>query len=406
MRLALYDQRRLRIDIMKSKRNSTNYTPAVLGRKPGFMGRRESDETMSQGPHLHPVRCRSGEGPFASQLAFMRLILREIAAGVVISDTGGTIMLANRAAREIAQLEPEGRSLDESLAIWGQMFDAEGREIPVEEQPCLTALRGEPTKRKDCRLIQSNGADYNVLWSATPVIVASGQAAGVLATLTDVTAVKRQESKRREQAVTRERARMAADLHDTLCQGLTATVFQLEAAEEAIRHNSKAALRHLQCAREAARSNLSQARRSLWTFSNERYGSDDPARVLAVIARQIMRGTPIALSLSLQPQRQALPPAIASELVRIGQEALTNVVKHSQAKRVHVQLLYKKHVLELRVADDGRGIAAVERPATQRGFGLTGMHARAERLGGTIVVESQPGHGTRLVASLPLPPNA
>ena len=100
----------------------------------------------------------------------------------------------------------------------------------------------------------------------------------------------------------------------------------------------------------------------------------------------------------------ALPPHAALQLLRIAQEALTNVLKHAQATRVQVQLAETDAGLELRVKDDGSGLPA---PGVgHEGHGIGNMRARAERLGGTIDLYSATiataGGGTCIVLRLPL----
>ena len=94
-----------------------------------------------------------------------------------------------------------------------------------------------------------------------------------------------------------------------------------------------------------------------------------------------------------------VPPAVAAELYRIGEEALTNVMRHAGASHVLVNLEVAAATARLVIEDDGAGIDTSE--GVSPGFGLLGMRERAERLGGRLVLESDPGSGTRVEATIP-----
>lgn len=101
-----------------------------------------------------------------------------------------------------------------------------------------------------------------------------------------------------------------------------------------------------------------------------------------------------------------LLPEIEATLYRVAQEALTNVARHAQARRVWITLSYMEDVVVLDVCDDGLGFDAAE-PArglqapAGHGLGLPGMAWRLERVGGSLTIESAPGRGTALSASVP-----
>lgn len=115
-------------------------------------------------------------------------------------------------------------------------------------------------------------------------------------------------------------------------------------------------------------------------------------------ASQMFRGDAPSLELALSspPTR----PAATVELAcfRIAQEALTNVLRHADARHVRVELHADATRLCLRIDDDGRGFAPIAAP----GLGLVTMRERAQQLGGRFEIDSQPGHGTRLLAELPM----
>jgi len=117
-----------------------------------------------------------------------------------------------------------------------------------------------------------------------------------------------------------------------------------------------------------------------------------------------LSGVPAEVTVTGEPR--PLHPEAETTVLRVAQEALANVAKHADATRVGVTLSYMADLLALDVRDDGAGFDT-SRPAAGRGFGLTSMRQRAERLGGTFTIESEPGAGTAVSATVPaIPPVA
>jgi two-component system, NarL family, sensor kinase len=110
-----------------------------------------------------------------------------------------------------------------------------------------------------------------------------------------------------------------------------------------------------------------------------------------------------SLTFRLYGEPCPLPPEVADHLLRIGQEALTNALRHAQAREVRVELTFTVGELRLRVSDDGQGFATGA-PSRKDGFGLTGLRERAGLIGARLSVDSQPGSGTRVELAWPFPP--
>ncbi|MFD3515176.1 sensor histidine kinase [Streptomyces sp. NPDC058663] len=202
----------------------------------------------------------------------------------------------------------------------------------------------------------------------------------------------------REAGVSDERRRLAAEIHDTIAQALTGVVTQLQAASDTQdRHSARA---HIDRATALARSGLGEARRSVRNLSPAALEHDDLPEALektvALWSQQATTRADFTLTGTVSP----LHDEIQATLLRIAQEALTNTAKHAHATRVGVTLSYMGDEITLDVRDDGRGFDPLaEKPI---GFGLTGMRARAERLAGTVDIESEPGYGTAVSARVPL----
>jgi signal transduction histidine kinase len=101
------------------------------------------------------------------------------------------------------------------------------------------------------------------------------------------------------------------------------------------------------------------------------------------------------ITFRLEGAPRPLRAEVADQLLRMGQEALTNALRHAQASQICVELTFAEEELRLCVTDDGRGFA-METPAPKGGFGLTGLRERAGLIGARLSVDSQPGCGTRV----------
>lgn len=198
-----------------------------------------------------------------------------------------------------------------------------------------------------------------------------------------------------------ERHRLAREIHDTVAQGLIGIVTQLDAAEVA--GSDAERTRRLTAAAGLARDSLTEARRSVQALRPGPLaggGLDDAVRG-AVDDFTVTTG--IEATLTLTGDSRRLPSDVEDAVLRIVQEALANVAKHANARRVGVTLSYMDDLVVLDVRDDGCGIDMVRRPSAEGGFGLVAMRQRLAGLSGRLELESAPGHGTALSASVPLP---
>jgi signal transduction histidine kinase len=340
----------------------------------------------------------------ASQVhsASMEMILPQVIDAIVVCDDRGLIVLANAGAKQLAKVDPEGTTVKLAENIWGELFDFNGCHIAPEEWPLMRALRGETTSYLECRLVRPDGSACDILFSARPIADLAKRIVGAVATLTDISQHKRAEASQHEEALERERSRMATHIHDTVSQSLTAIMLQLRAAELELYGNLKTVEVYLQRATSVARDSLADLRSSIWTLSHESLETEDLSEALSFLAKQLFAATPVALELSLQQEGSTLPREVRHEILWISKEALANVMKHAKATKVHIELLCGKKDVQLRVGDDGQGFGQARVPNAKGSFGLISMRKRAERLGGTVVVDSQPGKGTRVVAVVPM----
>jgi signal transduction histidine kinase len=221
----------------------------------------------------------------------------------------------------------------------------------------------------------------------------------------------------REAGVADERQRMAREIHDTLAQSLAGIITQLQAADQVSRDEQRR--RHLDAAQQLARESLSEARRSVHALRPEPLEHGRIEEALRMVAERwsALHGVPATVTTTgpVGP----MPPEAELTLLRTAQEALTNVAKHAAARRAGLTLSYFGDQVSLDIRDDGRGFSqsiipnkgpATPPPSTadsgdgppMGGYGLTAMRERVEGQGGSLTIESEPGAGTTISASLPL----
>ncbi len=205
-----------------------------------------------------------------------------------------------------------------------------------------------------------------------------------------------------------ERERLAHEIHDTLTQGFASIVMNLEAAEGSLEKDPASARRHMGAARRTARENLVEARRIVRALQPEALEEAPLPEVLARLAEKWSEGGGATAGVTVTGAPRPLSPEAEVTLLRAAQEALTNIRKHARASRAVLTLSYMEDRVALDVRDDGVGFDPDGMPAIlgkggAGGFGLKAMRERAERSGGTLLVESEPGRGTTLAVELPVP---
>ena len=202
---------------------------------------------------------------------------------------------------------------------------------------------------------------------------------------------------------------MALEIHDTLAQSLMGIVNQVESAGELMGKAREAARAEIESARNLARESLEEARRLVWELQPSVLASSGLAEAIQQeITRADERGIQISLEIrggepNLLDRRNKLA------ILRIIQEALSNIIRHARTKSASVRISYGPSELRLSVSDDGIGFdlsASHATPSsTGAGFGLISMQERARLAGGYIEIHSSPDVGTQVEATIPYQPN-
>jgi signal transduction histidine kinase len=197
----------------------------------------------------------------------------------------------------------------------------------------------------------------------------------------------------RELSVVEERNRLARELHDSVTQRLFGVAFAADAAARLLDRDREEAGRELNRVRDLARDAMQELRSLVFELRTADLEAEGLATTLGKHVDILRRayGRDVDLTVEGEPR---LEPARALEVFRVAQEALTNAIKHSDARAISVHLIAQDGRIRLRVADDGVGFDPRAPVLRARRLGLTSMEERAAGLGGSLTIRSRPGEGT------------
>lgn len=201
----------------------------------------------------------------------------------------------------------------------------------------------------------------------------------------------------REIGATDERTRLAQEIHDTVAQGLSSITML---ARSGAAGGAGPVLAQIE---QVAADNLVEARRVVHALSPPDLDEAPLAAALERQVAQLREQTSLDADLVVDGVPRALPMADNVALLRVAQSALANVRQHARANRVRLTLSFEGDEVGLDIVDDGRGFdpAAVPESSESGGYGLRAMARRIRARGGTLVVESEPGDGTAVAATVP-----
>jgi signal transduction histidine kinase len=198
----------------------------------------------------------------------------------------------------------------------------------------------------------------------------------------------------RQAAVVAERNRMARDIHDTLAQGFTGVIMQLEATKGAIAQNNLAeATDRVERAGDLARVGLGEARRSVLALRPRSLQDATLCLALDDLLKRMTDGSGLQAEFHLDGDEPTMPEDWEEGLLRIAQESLTNTIKHAKAKNFRATLTIGAKEIQFCLVDDGVGF---DLHAEHEGFGLVGMKERVDQIGGQFILRSLSGQGTEI----------
>jgi signal transduction histidine kinase len=198
-----------------------------------------------------------------------------------------------------------------------------------------------------------------------------------------------------------ERNRMAREIHDTLTQDFVGTSLQLDLiAQQLSRGKVELAIDQVKRTRQLVTEGLDEARRSIWELRANNSQDSLPTRLTRVVEREQLAA--LKPRLHIGGAYREVEAKVERELLRVAQEALSNVLHHARATEVSVDLHYSNDTLMLTIADNGVGFSVDEGFRKTGHFGLLGMKERASLIDGTLEIASEPGQGTKITLRTPI----
>jgi signal transduction histidine kinase len=197
-----------------------------------------------------------------------------------------------------------------------------------------------------------------------------------------------------------ERARVSRDIHDTLLQSLGAFNLQLEVVARELGNSQASASDTVQQLKGQVVQCIQEARRSIWDLRSPRLEAHD---LVEAFRRMAADASPIAIEVTTHGRVRRCAPRIEDQLLKIGQEAIGNAIRHGHATRIGISLDYRRGALALHISDNGCGFdPAVHSEAADGHWGLRNMRERAEDIGAHLGIVSRPGSGTSIQLLAPL----
>ena len=328
--------------------------------------------------------------PLAHQMA-----IEQLDAGMLILDPNGRIISLNPAGAKILGTPARqliGRQIQNLLPVCAGLVE----NAPISGTNRIEISLNTGSKTRHYQL------DCSPLYDWRRLVV------GLLILLYDVTAQKQAQAQLIEQqqvlATLKEREQVARELHDELAQELAMINVQAQLVSGLLESGEEDQARHqLQLLAKAARDSQVDVRGQIRKLS---LSIDPEEGILGALNRFLdmfrqMYGIEAELiSPDLQPTI-SLAPMVEVQLLRIVQEAFTNIRKHAHAKKVLLFMTSEASCLKLIIEDDGIGFDPGCLPSPSHSFGLGIISARAKEVGGSVDVHSNPGQGTRIVVVVP-----
>jgi len=200
-----------------------------------------------------------------------------------------------------------------------------------------------------------------------------------------------------------ERSRIAREIHDTLAQGFAGIALQLQGVDRTIEKQSAATHAHLAMALQMVRRSRAEAHRSIATLRTL-HCYHDIASMAERLLKQLTQPAQLSLIIEQSGSPRPFSDEITTQILRISQEAVANIIEHACATTVTITFDYQPAIFLLTISDDGTGFDVEHAKSLTEGhFGIAGMRERADQIGGEFSIESN-SRGTRLHLSLPMRP--
>jgi len=208
-----------------------------------------------------------------------------------------------------------------------------------------------------------------------------------------------------QHAIAEERTRIALDIHDGLVQTLVGLNYKLDLCSELMEKDSAKSRALILETRDLLKAGIEEARQVVFNLRPLHF---DRMELLPAIRNYLKTYSiqyQIGTDFKVRGDEHRIPPRVKMFLFRIIQEALSNVQRHAKATRIGVDLTIGPSDLRTTLSDNGRGFdleAVSSHPEKWASFGLKGIMERARLLGGTAIIDTKPGQGTKIVLRVPL----
>ncbi len=319
-------------------------------------------------------------------------VIEHMGNGMIVLDNHNRVVDVNPAARALLEIRAEAVGQDAALAL--------------SRAPKLVELAREVGTTDSQIVFEMTGKSFDA--RTRPLTDANGASIGRLILLHDITELRRVQERLLEQqgtlAVMQERERLARELHDGLGQMLAAAHLQVSAAKRLLAQGAYARTGELLGQLAETTLAAEQDMREYLLGAQTVVSADSP--FFATLRQYLVRykeqyGVSVALTVPGELETSGLAPPVAGQLLRIIQEALSNIRKHARTRCAHVSFEIAGMQARVVITDDGQGFDPAGQQSQAKRFGLQSMRGRAEAVGGRLEVISSPGHGTQIVVQVP-----
>ena len=321
------------------------------------------------------------------QKELLQTIFDHIPVMVTLYDANGRIQWVNRELERL--LGWSGTELQDIDLLAELCPDLEQRQQGLDHMIAATG------KWLDFKIRTRDGRYVDTSWAN--IRLSNGMSIGIGQDISErLAAALRDRKQAQEASRLEERNRIAQEIHDTLAQAFTGIIVHLGTASRKITVDPAAAQEHIKVGRDLARSGLGEARRSVEALRPKLLEDGDLCSALSCLSSQMFSQSNTRTMCEVVGKAYPLPQDVENNVLRIGQEALTNAFKYARASEIRVELVYETTQFILRITDNGQGFE-IDSFSVENGFGLMGMTERADRIGAKLTIQSQPGQGTEVV---------
>lgn len=324
------------------------------------------------------------------QKELLQTIFDHIPVMVTLYDANGRVQLVNR---ELERVSGWSHAELENIDLIAECFPD-----PEYRASVLAHMFAATGKWQDLKARIRDGSHLDTSWAN--IRLSNGMSIGIGQDISErLAAALRDRKQAQEASRLEERNRMAQEIHDTLAQAFTGIIVHLGTASRKITVDPVAAQEHIKVGRDLARSGLTEARRSVEALRPKLLEDGDLCSALRCLSSQMFSHSSTHTICEVMGKAYTLPQEVENNVLRIGQEALTNAFKYARASEIRIEMVYETTQFILRIKDNGQGFE-IDSFSVENGFGLMGMTERADRIGAKLTIQSQPGRGTEVVLSI------